>query len=78
MANPGKPDVCLQIGAVVNTFNVPGVEEHCFFLKEMPDAKRLRQRINECFEIASLPGTTPEERKRLLSFVIVWNLLIHK
>ena len=61
----------LQIGAVTNTFNVPGVEENCFFLKKMEHAKRLRQRINECFEIASLPNTTPEERKQLLSFVIV-------
>ena len=61
----------LQIGAVTNTFNVPGVEENCFFLKKMEEAKQLRQRINECFEIASLPNTTPEERKQLLSFVIV-------
>ena len=61
----------VQVGAVTNTFGVPGVEENCFFLKKMEDAKRLRQRINECFEIASLPDTTPEERKQLLTFVVV-------
>jgi len=56
---------------VTNTFGVPGVEENCFFLKTIAEAKKLRQRINESFEIASLPNTTYEERKRLLTFVIV-------
>ena len=56
---------------MTNTFNVPGVEENCFFLKDMEGAKALRQRINECFEISALPSTTPEERKRLLTFVVV-------
>ena len=61
----------VQVGSVTNTFNVPGVEENCFFLKDMEGAKALRQRINECFEISALPSTTPEERKRLLTFVVV-------
>lgn len=56
---------------MTNTFNVPGVEENCFFLKDMEGAKALRQRINECFEISALPSTTSEERKRLLTFVVV-------
>lgn len=56
---------------MTNTFGVLGVEENCFFLKRMEEAKKLRQRINECFEIASLPTTPPEERKQLLTFVIV-------
>jgi len=56
---------------VTSTFNVPGVEENCFFLKDMEGAKALRQRINECFEISALPSTSPEERKRLLTFVVV-------
>ena len=60
-----------QVGSVNNTFGVPGVKEYCHFLKDMEGAKRLRQRINNCFELASLPDTTPDERKRLLSFVIV-------
>lgn len=66
------------MGSVINTFNVPGVEENCFFLKDMEGAKALRQRINECFEISALPSTSPEERKRLLTFVVVcccWVLL---
>ena len=61
----------MQVGSVTNTFNVPGVKENCFFLKDMEGAKALRQRINECFEISALPSTTPEERRRLLTFVVV-------
>ncbi len=60
-----------QIGAVTNTFGVPGVDENCFYMKSAEDAKALRERINACFELANLPDTTDEERKRLLSFVIV-------
>lgn len=54
-----------------NTFGVPGVEENCFFLKDLLQAKSLRKRINDSFELASLPGTSAEERKRLLTFVVV-------
>ena len=61
----------LQVGAVTNTFNVPGVTDHCFFLKSAEDAKAIRERVNACFELANLPDTSPEDRKRLLSFVIV-------
>ena len=60
-----------QIGAVTNTFGVPGVDEHCFYMKNAEDAKALRERINACFELANLPNTTDEERRRLLTFVIV-------
>ena len=60
-----------QVGSVNNTFGVPGVEENCFFLKDLAQAKLLRKRINDSFEVACLPGTSPEERKRLLTFVVV-------
>ena len=63
--------VVLQVGAVTNTFNVPGVTDHCFFLKSAEDARAIRERVNACFELANLPDTSPEDRKRLLSFVIV-------
>ena len=32
---------------------------------------RVRRRISECFELASLPGTSEEEKAKLLNFVIV-------
>ena len=59
---------------------------HCFQLKTISDAQAIRRRIISeqqiyqkfvslhnavgNFETASLPSTTPEERKRLLSFVV--------
>jgi len=60
----------IAVGAVSNTFNVPGVEQYAYFLKELRDARDLRQRIITCFEQASLPGASAEERSRLLHFVI--------
>lgn len=60
----------IAVGAVSNTFNVPGVAEHALFLKELHDARELRQRIIQCFERANLPGIPADERRRLLHFVI--------
>ncbi|KAL4428590.1 hypothetical protein ABPG77_008902 [Micractinium sp. CCAP 211/92] len=76
----GFPEACFKIaydhlvigvGSVNNTFNIEGVKEHTMFFKTVEDAARLRLRISECFERAALPQTTAEERKKLLSFVIV-------
>jgi len=62
-------------GCRTNTFGVPGVLERqgkeVFFLKQLSHARQIRQRILECFERAALPGTSLEERRRLLSFVVV-------
>ncbi|KAF9014039.1 pyridine nucleotide-disulfide oxidoreductase-domain-containing protein [Cyathus striatus] len=59
----------IAVGSTSSTHGVPGLE-HCFQLKTIGDAKSIRRRIMDNFETASLPTTTPEERKRLLSFVI--------
>ncbi|GFQ01073.1 external alternative NAD(P)H-ubiquinone oxidoreductase b1 mitochondrial [Phtheirospermum japonicum] len=61
----------IAMGAQVNTFNTPGVVEHCHFLKEVEDAQRIRRTVIDCFEKAVLPGLTEEERKTNLHFVIV-------
>ncbi|PSS24693.1 External alternative NAD(P)H-ubiquinone oxidoreductase [Actinidia chinensis var. chinensis] len=61
----------IAIGARVNTFNTPGVEENCHFLKEVEDAQKIRRTVIDCFERASLPTLSDEERKRILQFVIV-------
>ncbi|OIT05654.1 PREDICTED: external alternative NAD(P)H-ubiquinone oxidoreductase B2, mitochondrial-like [Nicotiana attenuata] len=61
----------ISVGARVNTFNIPGVEENTFFLKEVEDAQKIRRTVIDCFEKASLPTLSDEERKRLLHFVIV-------
>ena len=61
----------VTVGAKTNTFNIPGVEEHCHFLKEVSDAKNIRTKLLNCFERASVPGISEEEKRRRLSFVII-------
>ncbi|CBI28384.3 hypothetical protein VitviT2T_018068 [Vitis vinifera] len=61
----------IAMGAQVNTFNTPGVNEHCHFLKEIEDAQKIRRSVIDCFERAVLPDLTDEERRRNLHFVIV-------
>lgn len=60
----------IAVGAVSNTFGVPGVADHALFLKELHDAREVRRRIIRNFEEANLPGITIEERRRLLHFVV--------
>lgn len=61
----------IGVGAVSNTFGVPGVYEHAFFLKEIADARQIRNQILKNFELALQPDVAEEEKKRLLHFVIV-------
>uniref|UniRef100_A0A803QK70 NADH:ubiquinone reductase (non-electrogenic) n=1 Tax=Cannabis sativa TaxID=3483 RepID=A0A803QK70_CANSA len=74
----GNEEFCLEydylviaLGAQVNTFNTPGVKENCHFLKEVEDALKIRRSVIDCFEKASLPGLTEEEKRANLHFVIV-------
>lgn len=60
----------LAVGCTTNTFGVKGVEEHAFFFKSIDDAASLRRHVSECFERAALPQTPPEEKDKLLSFVV--------
>lgn len=41
------------------------------FVQEVEDAQKIRRTVIDCFEKASLPTLSDEERKRLLHFVIV-------
>lgn len=61
----------IAVGAVSKTFNTPGVRENAMFFKDVGDAKRVKRRVRECFELAVLPMTTPEMRRSLLHFAIV-------
>jgi len=61
----------IAIGAVSNTYGIPGVIEHALFLKDIRDAQLIRRRLIECFEQAARPGVTPDDRRRLLHFVVV-------
>ncbi|KAJ4487664.1 hypothetical protein J3R30DRAFT_3430235 [Lentinula aciculospora] len=59
----------IAVGSTSSTHGVPGLE-HCFQLKTIADAQAIRRRVMDNFEAASLPTTSPSERKRLLSFVV--------
>lgn len=61
----------IAVGARSNTFSIPGVAENCHFLKNVEDAERIRRKIIDCFEKASLPNQNDEERKRILHFVVI-------
>jgi NADH:ubiquinone reductase (non-electrogenic) len=61
----------IAVGCVTNTFGIPGVREHACFLKELGDAREIRQRLIGNLERAMLPSVSPAERDRLLHFVAV-------
>ncbi len=61
----------IAVGAWNNTFGIPGVKEHAYFLKEVADARNIRERVVDCLERAAIPGIDPAERDRLLNFVVV-------
>ncbi|GAA5822434.1 hypothetical protein JCM11251_006336 [Rhodosporidiobolus azoricus] len=61
----------IAVGAYNQTFSIPGVKEHAYFLKDIRDAAKIRGRILECFELACQPTISDDERKNLLNFVIV-------
>jgi NADH:ubiquinone reductase (non-electrogenic) len=61
----------IGVGADSNTFGIPGVQGNVHFLKELADARSVRNHIVQLLEEASIPGIPTEERKRLLNFVVV-------
>eukprot|EP00873_Tetraselmis_striata_P017176 jgi/Tetstr1/437440/TSEL_026121.t1 len=61
----------IAVGAQVNTFDTPGVSKHAHFLKELPDARRIRSAVSDAFESAAMPDLPKEERRRLLHFIVV-------
>ena len=67
--------LAIATGCKTDTFNIPGVAEaegrEVHFLKHVSHAIGIRKRLNECFERAAMPGISPSERSRLLSFVVV-------
>ncbi|KFH67497.1 hypothetical protein MVEG_06229 [Podila verticillata NRRL 6337] len=60
----------IAVGSYSNTFNIPGVKEHAFFLKEVSDARKIRSRVIECFERAEM-SRSDEEKNGLLHFAVV-------
>ncbi|KAK5000944.1 hypothetical protein LTR66_000290 [Elasticomyces elasticus] len=61
----------VTVGCYNQTFGTKGVKEHAFFLKDVSDARKIRNRMLACFETAALPTTSPIMRKQLLNFAVV-------
>ncbi|KAK5631870.1 hypothetical protein RRF57_007584 [Xylaria bambusicola] len=61
----------IAVGAYAQTFGIEGVKDYANFLRNVGDARRVRIKILQCFEKASLPITTDEEKRKLLHFAIV-------
>ncbi|KAK4617708.1 External alternative NAD(P)H-ubiquinone oxidoreductase B1, mitochondrial [Fulvia fulva] len=59
----------IGVGSTTNPHGVKGLE-HCHFLKDISDARKIRNRVIQNLEVASLPTTPDAERRRLLSFVV--------
>ena len=60
----------IAIGEITNTYDIEGVKEYAYFLREVADARRIRIKVIDCFENASIPGITEEQKKKFLTFVV--------
>lgn len=64
----------IGVGVKTNTFGIPGIqhgEGNVFFLKHLAHARAIRTNIIDSFEKAAIPTVTDNERRRLLSFLVV-------
>jgi len=61
----------ITVGAQTNTFGIPGVREHCCFLKQVEDARKIRTSIVNCFERANLPTMSEEQCVNVLTFAVI-------
>jgi NADH:ubiquinone reductase (H+-translocating) len=59
----------IAVGSTTNPHGVEGLE-NCYFLKDIDDARKIKNRILSNLEFSCLPTTSDAERRRLLSFVI--------
>ncbi len=60
----------VAIGEITNTYNIEGVREHAYFLREVADARKIRIKVIDCFENASIPGISEEQKNEFLTFVV--------
>ena len=67
----GYDKLVVAVGCYSNTFGTKGVKENGFFMKNILGARKIRKRVLECFEIASLPTTSERLKQQLMRFAIV-------
>ncbi|KAK4536151.1 hypothetical protein CDCA_CDCA07G2176 [Cyanidium caldarium] len=61
----------LAVGSSNDDCGMPGVSEHCHFLKAADDARAIRRAVTLALEHAAEPFCTPQERSDLLHFCVV-------
>ena len=60
------------VGALTSSIRTPGLSKNnVHFLKTVNDARRLRRSVISLLERASQPNVSEEERKKLLTFVVI-------
>jgi len=63
----------IAVGAQPNTFGIPGVQEHSFFLKEIEHGRKLRKEMLDIIERADVAFAAGklDKVKKMLNFVVV-------
>ncbi|SPO06814.1 probable pyridine nucleotide-disulphide oxidoreductase [Cephalotrichum gorgonifer] len=61
----------IAVGAVSRTFDTPGVRENAMFFRDIGDARRVRRRVRECFELAAQETAETKLQRSLLHFAII-------
>lgn len=59
------------VGCENQTFGMKGVTDYACFLKELPDAEKIREKLMECIETAHFPGQSEAEVDRLMHMIVV-------
>ncbi|CAN1282267.1 Internal alternative NAD(P)H-ubiquinone oxidoreductase A1, mitochondrial [Linum perenne] len=61
----------IALGAEATTFGIHGVKEHAVFLREVHHAQEIRRKLLLNLMLSDIPGTTEQEKSRLLHCVVV-------
>ncbi|RMZ81384.1 hypothetical protein DV738_g2201, partial [Chaetothyriales sp. CBS 135597] len=61
----------IAVGCYSQTFDTKGVKENAMFMKDVNDARRVRRRILDLFELARMPFISDTTKGYLLHFAIV-------
>ena len=67
----GFDKLVIATGGQPLTFNIPGVHENTYFLKNLNDSIKIRKKFLENICMAGIPNLVTSERNKLLHFVIV-------
>ncbi|ETN46886.1 uncharacterized protein HMPREF1541_01075 [Cyphellophora europaea CBS 101466] len=61
----------IAVGCYSQTFDTQGIRENALFLKDVNDARRIRRRILDLFELCRMPFIPESVKRYLLHFAIV-------